>query len=112
MTSFLNKGLNHLLALYTQACEAVKILEVKLKKAEITISDQGKIAEAKNQHYKDKLKKVTQDAKVKLAATQFDHEQAMTSYRDGLKNLVVVSLLQVKIKMACEAKDAGFECPT
>ncbi|MFS8021131.1 hypothetical protein Hanom_Chr16g01423831 [Helianthus anomalus] len=49
MTSFLNKiniqtlyhGLNHLLVLFTEACEAVKILEAKLKKVEITITNQG-----------------------------------------------------------------------
>ncbi|MFS8017276.1 hypothetical protein Hanom_Chr15g01378501 [Helianthus anomalus] len=36
----------------------------------------------------------------------------MTSFRDGLKNSTVVSLLQARIKMAYEAKDAGFKCPT
>ncbi|KAM0006542.1 hypothetical protein Hdeb2414_s0170g00822091 [Helianthus debilis subsp. tardiflorus] len=112
MTSFLNKGLQHLLVLYTEACEAVKVLEARLKKAEITISDQGKIAEAKSQHYEDKPKKVTQDAKIKLVAAQVDHDQAMTSFWDGLKNSVIVSLLQARIKMAYEAKDAVFECPT
>ncbi|MFS7916224.1 hypothetical protein Hanom_Chr02g00174651 [Helianthus anomalus] len=61
---------------------------------------------------KDKLKKVTLDAEVELAATQVEHEKAMSSFRDGLKNSAVVSLLQARIKMAYEAKDAGFECPT
>ncbi|KAF5810430.1 hypothetical protein HanRHA438_Chr04g0179091 [Helianthus annuus] len=74
MTSFLHKGLQHLLNLYTESREAVKVLEARNKKLEITVSDQGKIAEAKTQHYEDKLKKVTQDAEVKLAATQVDHE--------------------------------------
>ncbi|MFS7963968.1 hypothetical protein Hanom_Chr08g00744541 [Helianthus anomalus] len=98
--------------MYTEACEAVKVLEARLKKAEITISDQGKIVEAKTQHYEDKLKKVTQDAEVKLAAAQVNHEQAMTSFRDGLKNSAIVSLVQARIKMAYKAKDAGFEYPT
>ncbi|MFS7962797.1 hypothetical protein Hanom_Chr08g00730721 [Helianthus anomalus] len=51
MTSFLHKGLQHLLNLYTESCEAVKVLEARIKKAEITISDQGKIDDAKNQYY-------------------------------------------------------------
>ncbi|MFS7912416.1 hypothetical protein Hanom_Chr02g00129701 [Helianthus anomalus] len=72
----------------------------------------GKIAEAKTQYYEDKLKKVTQDAEVKLAAAQVDHEQAMTSFGDCLKNSAVVSLLQARIKIAYESKDAGFECLT
>ncbi|MFS7930163.1 hypothetical protein Hanom_Chr04g00340891 [Helianthus anomalus] len=59
-----------MLALYTKSCEAVRVLEARIRKAEITISDQGKIADAKTQYYDDKLKKVTQDAKVKLAAAQ------------------------------------------
>ncbi|MFS8021130.1 hypothetical protein Hanom_Chr16g01423821 [Helianthus anomalus] len=35
----------------------------------------------------------------------------MVSSRDGLKNSVVVSLLQARIKMAYEAKEVGLECP-
>ncbi|MFS7942821.1 hypothetical protein Hanom_Chr06g00493011 [Helianthus anomalus] len=77
----------------------------------IIISDQGKIADTKTQYYEDKLKKVTQDAEVKLAAGQVDHEQTMISFRDGVKNSAVVSLLQARIKMAYEAKEAGLECP-
>ncbi|KAJ0667105.1 hypothetical protein HanPI659440_Chr17g0674151 [Helianthus annuus] len=36
----------------------------------------------------------------------------MISFRDGVKNSAVVSLLQARINMAYKAKDAGFECPT
>ncbi|KAJ0814904.1 hypothetical protein HanPSC8_Chr17g0791221 [Helianthus annuus] len=111
MTSFLNKGLNHLLILYTEGCKAGKILEAKLKKSEITITDQGKIAEAKTHHYENKLKKVALDADVKLATVQINHEQEMVSFRDGLKNYAMVSLLQARIKMTYEAKEASFECP-
>ncbi|KAJ0430613.1 hypothetical protein HanRHA438_Chr17g0833771 [Helianthus annuus] len=35
----------------------------------------------------------------------------MVSFRDGLKNYAMVSLLQARIKMAYEAKEASFECP-
>ncbi|MFS7925320.1 hypothetical protein Hanom_Chr04g00283411 [Helianthus anomalus] len=125
MTSFLHKviswlcildvytdwGLQHLLNLYTESCEAVKLLEAKNKKLEITVTDQGKIAEAKTQYYEDKLKKVTQDAEVKLAAAQVDHEQVMIYFREGIKNSVVVSLLQARIKMAYKARETGLECP-
>ncbi|MFS7945235.1 hypothetical protein Hanom_Chr06g00521801 [Helianthus anomalus] len=41
ITTFLNKGLQHMLALYTESYEAVKVLEARLKRTEITISDQG-----------------------------------------------------------------------
>ncbi|MFS7945232.1 hypothetical protein Hanom_Chr06g00521771 [Helianthus anomalus] len=41
ITAFLNKGLQHMLALYTESCEAVKVLEARLKKAEISILDKG-----------------------------------------------------------------------
>ncbi|KAJ0693666.1 hypothetical protein HanPI659440_Chr15g0599771 [Helianthus annuus] len=64
MTSFLNQGLEHLMNLYEEACGTAKMLDVKLKKAEITIVDQGKIAVAKSQHYEDKFKAVTQEAQV------------------------------------------------
>ncbi|MFS7918407.1 hypothetical protein Hanom_Chr03g00200631 [Helianthus anomalus] len=111
ITSFLHKGLQHLLNLYTESCEAVKVLEARNKKLEITVSNQGKIAEAKTQHYEDKLKKVTKDAEVKLTAAQVDHEQAMISFRDGIKNSTVISLLQARIKMAYKAKETGLECP-
>ncbi|MFS8023989.1 hypothetical protein Hanom_Chr16g01458001 [Helianthus anomalus] len=39
MTSFLNQGLELLTNLYEEACGTVKMLDVKLKKAEITIVD-------------------------------------------------------------------------
>ncbi|MFS7903919.1 hypothetical protein Hanom_Chr01g00029841 [Helianthus anomalus] len=36
----------------------------------------------------------------------------MTTYREGLKGSVVISLLQARLKMAYEAKTLGFECPS
>ncbi|MFS7978283.1 hypothetical protein Hanom_Chr10g00913711 [Helianthus anomalus] len=59
MTSFLNKGLQHLVHLYTDACGTAKLQEARIKQLVTTIADQGTIAEAKTRHYKDKLKKVT-----------------------------------------------------
>ncbi|KAF5756539.1 hypothetical protein HanRHA438_Chr17g0826161 [Helianthus annuus] len=70
------------------------------------------IAEAKTRHYEDKPKKVTHDAEVKLAAVHVEHEQTMISFREGIKNSVVVSLLQARIKMAYEAHETGLECPS
>ncbi|KAJ0742720.1 hypothetical protein HanPI659440_Chr10g0367351 [Helianthus annuus] len=98
------------------------MLEAKLKKADVTIADQGMIAAAKSQHYEDKFKVVTQEAQVavkkanqdaqaKLDAAQLQHEQDMNSYQEGLKGSIVISLLQARLKMAYEAKAAGFECP-
>ncbi|KAJ0547219.1 hypothetical protein HanIR_Chr08g0369701 [Helianthus annuus] len=109
---FVLQGLQHLLNLYTESCEAMKLQGVKIKRLETTVADQGKIAEAKTQYYEDKLKKVTQDAEVKLAAAHVEHEQAMISFREGIKNSAVVSLLQARIKMAYEARETGLECPT
>ncbi|KAJ0899399.1 hypothetical protein HanRHA438_Chr08g0368141 [Helianthus annuus] len=40
-----------------------------------------------------------------------EHEQAMVSFREGIKNSAVVSLLQARIKMAYEAKETRLECP-
>ncbi|KAJ0899711.1 hypothetical protein HanRHA438_Chr08g0371751 [Helianthus annuus] len=111
MTSFLNKGLQHLLHLYSDACGTVALHEARIKQLETTIADQGVIAEAKTRHYEDKLKKVTQDAEVKLATVQMEHEQAMVSFREGIKASAIVSLLQARIKMAYEAKETGLECP-
>ncbi|KAJ0783552.1 hypothetical protein HanLR1_Chr01g0021641 [Helianthus annuus] len=108
---FVLQGLQHLLNLYTEACETTELQEVRIKKLETTVADQGTIAEAKTRHYEDKLKKVTQDAEVKLAAAHVEHEQAMISFREGIKNSAVVSLLQARIKMAYEAKETGLECP-
>ncbi|KAJ0681365.1 hypothetical protein HanPI659440_Chr16g0635011 [Helianthus annuus] len=108
---FVLHGLQHLLNLYTEACETTKIQEVKIKKLETTVVDQGTIAEAKTWHYEDKLKKVTQYAEVRLAAPHVEPEQAMISFREGIKNSAVVSLLQAQIKMAYEAKETGLECP-
>ncbi|MFS7980403.1 hypothetical protein Hanom_Chr10g00939071 [Helianthus anomalus] len=36
----------------------------------------------------------------------------MVSYSEGLKSSVVISLLQARMKIASEAKVAGFERPT
>ena len=94
-----------------------------MKKAKITIVDQGKIVAARPQHYDDKLKKVTldveaavkkatQNAEIELVVAEVQHKQDMASFRDGLKGSVVVSLLQARIKMAYEARIAGFKCPT
>ncbi|KAJ0541320.1 hypothetical protein HanRHA438_Chr09g0385031 [Helianthus annuus] len=47
MTSFLNKGLQHLLHLYTDARGTLKLQEVRIKQLETTVADQGTIAEAK-----------------------------------------------------------------
>ncbi|KAJ0612038.1 hypothetical protein HanHA300_Chr01g0022671 [Helianthus annuus] len=123
MTSFLNQGLKRLMHLYEESCGLNKMMEVKLKKAEVTITDQGMIAAAKSQHYEDKFKAMTQEhqasmkkaaheAQAKLDAIQVQHEQDMASYREGLKSSVVISLLQARLKIAYEAKIAGFECPT
>ncbi|KAL9996092.1 hypothetical protein Hdeb2414_s0005g00155291 [Helianthus debilis subsp. tardiflorus] len=123
MTSFLNQGLERLMNLYEEACGVNKMLEAKLKKVEVTIADQGMIATAKSQHYEDKfkamtqeaqavMKKATQEAQAKLDDVPAQHEQDMISYREGLKSFIVISLLQARLKMAYEAKVAGFEFPT
>ncbi|KAJ0726132.1 hypothetical protein HanPI659440_Chr12g0466791 [Helianthus annuus] len=76
---------------------------------------------AKSQHYEDKFKAMTQEhqaalkkalheAQAKLDAAQTQHEQDMSSYSEGLKSSIVISLLQARIKMAYEAKAKGFEC--
>ncbi|KAJ0886682.1 hypothetical protein HanRHA438_Chr09g0382261 [Helianthus annuus] len=99
------------------------MLESKLKKAKVTISDQGMIAAAKTRHYEDKfktmtqehqaaLKKATHEAQAHLDAAHAQHEQDMATYREGLKGSVVISLLQARLKMAHEAKALGFECPS
>ncbi|MFS7962600.1 hypothetical protein Hanom_Chr08g00728551 [Helianthus anomalus] len=123
MTSFLNQGLERLVHLYQESCGLIKILESKLKKAEVTISDQGMIVAAKTQHYEDKFKAMTQEHQAALkkatckAQTQLDaihaqHEQDMATYRESLKGSVVISLLQARLKMAHEAKALGFEWPS
>ncbi|KAF5803674.1 hypothetical protein HanRHA438_Chr06g0283221 [Helianthus annuus] len=123
MTSFLNQGLERLTSLYEESYELNKMLEVKLKKGETTIADQGVTAAAKSEHYEDKYKAVTQeakaainkanqDAKVKIDAAHLQYEQDMNTYREGLKGSVVISLLQSRLKMAYEAKAMGYECPS
>ncbi|KAJ0682489.1 hypothetical protein HanPI659440_Chr16g0647911 [Helianthus annuus] len=111
MTSFLNKGLQHLLHLYNDACGTVALHEARIKQLESTVADQGAIAEAKSRHYESLLKKVTQEAEVKLATVQMDHDQAMINFREGIKTSAIVSLLQARIKMAYEAKETGLVCP-
>ncbi|KAJ0752625.1 hypothetical protein HanPI659440_Chr09g0326481 [Helianthus annuus] len=123
MTSFLNQGLERLVHLYQESCVLNKTLESKLKKAEVTISDQGMIAAAKSRHYEEKFKAMTQEhqiafnkatlqAQADLDAAHAQHEQDMVSYRESLKSSVVTSLLQARLKMAHEAKTLGFECPS
>ncbi|MFS7912222.1 hypothetical protein Hanom_Chr02g00127381 [Helianthus anomalus] len=85
MTSFLNQGLERLTNLFEEACGVNKMLEAKLKKAEVTIVDQEMIVAVKSQHYEDKFKAETQEAQITV------------------KN---------RLKMAYEAKVAGFECPS
>ncbi|KAJ0692518.1 hypothetical protein HanPI659440_Chr15g0586901 [Helianthus annuus] len=111
MTSFLNKGLQHLLHLYNDACGTVALHEARIKQLESTVADQGAIAEAKSRHYESLMKKVTQEAELKLATAEMDHEQAMVSFREGIKASAIVSLLQARIKMAYEAKETGLVCP-
>ena len=86
-------------------------MEAKIKKLETALNDQAKIAEAKTQYYEDKLKQVIRDAEVDLAAAQVEHEGAMVSFREGIKNSAVISLLQARIKMAYEARATGLQCP-
>ncbi|KAJ0911618.1 hypothetical protein HanRHA438_Chr06g0265101 [Helianthus annuus] len=123
MTGFLNQGLERLVFLYEDACGSNVMLESKLKKAEATIADQAAIATAKSEHYEAKYKAMTQDhqstiqkiiqeAQAKSDAAQVQHEQDMASYRESLKNSVVISLLQARLKMAYEAMALGFECPS
>ncbi|MFS7890181.1 hypothetical protein Hanom_Chr00s000007g01615741 [Helianthus anomalus] len=99
------------------------MLEVKLRKAETAITEQGMIAVAKSQHYEETFKalsqeakaainKANEDAQAKLNAAQFQSKQDMTTYREGLKGSVVISLQQARLKMAYEAKTLGFECPS
>ncbi|MFS8001463.1 hypothetical protein Hanom_Chr13g01190651 [Helianthus anomalus] len=131
MISFLNQFIililypthERLTNLYEEACGTIKMLDVKLKKDEITIVDQGKIVATKSQHYEDKfkavtqeaqvaVKKATQDAQIKPDAAQTQHEQDRISYREDLTSSVVISLLQTMLKMSYQAKAVGFECPT
>ncbi|XP_035830480.1 uncharacterized protein LOC118479798 [Helianthus annuus] len=123
MTSFLNQGLEPLVYLYQESCGLNKTLESKLKKAEVTISDQGMIVAAKSRHYEEKYKAMTQEhqttlnkaalqAQSDLDAAHAQHKQDMVSYRESLKSSVVISLLQARLKMAYEAKTLGFECPS
>ncbi|MFS8008631.1 hypothetical protein Hanom_Chr14g01275041 [Helianthus anomalus] len=94
-------GLECLTGLYEESCGLNKMLEIELRKAETTIIDQGMIVVAKSQHYEDKFKAMTQEAKAainkanedaqaKLDATHLQFEQDMTTYREAL----------------------GFECPS
>ncbi|XP_035841323.1 uncharacterized protein LOC118488203 [Helianthus annuus] len=123
MTSFLNQGLERLVHLYQESCGLNKTLESKLKKAEVTISDQGMIAAAKSRHYEEKFKAMTQEhqatlnkaalhAQADLDVAHAQHKRDMISYRESLKGSVVTSLLQARLKMGHEAKALGFECPS
>ncbi|KAM0058749.1 hypothetical protein Hdeb2414_s0005g00173771 [Helianthus debilis subsp. tardiflorus] len=112
MTTFLNKGLQHLLHLYNDACGTVALHEARIKQLQSIVADQGAITEAKSQHYESLLKKVTQEAEVKLATVQMDHDQAMINFREGIKTSAIVSLLQARINMAYEAKETSLVCPS
>ncbi|KAJ0847739.1 hypothetical protein HanPSC8_Chr13g0548731 [Helianthus annuus] len=61
MIGFLNQGLERLVHLYEDSCGLVKMLEIKLKKAETDVADQATIAAAKSKHYEDKYKAMTQE---------------------------------------------------
>ncbi|KAJ0785917.1 hypothetical protein HanOQP8_Chr02g0048891 [Helianthus annuus] len=61
MTDFLNQGLERLVHLYEDSCGLVKMLEIKLKKAETDVADPTTIAAAKSKHYEDKYKAMTQE---------------------------------------------------
>ncbi|KAF5790564.1 hypothetical protein HanXRQr2_Chr09g0384681 [Helianthus annuus] len=109
--------------LYEDVCGLNTMLESKLKKAEATIADQAAIATTKSEHYEAKYKamveehqaaiqKVTHEAQAKSDASQVQHEQDMASYQESLKNSVVISLLQARLKMAYEAMALGVECPS
>ena len=63
--------------LYEDACGLNKMLETKLKKAEETIADQGMIAMAQSQHYEDKFKAVTQEAKAAINKANEDAQAKM-----------------------------------
>ncbi|MFS8025979.1 hypothetical protein Hanom_Chr16g01481551 [Helianthus anomalus] len=99
------------------------MLDTKLKKAEATIANQASISTTKSKHYEAKYKamvqehqssiqKITQEAQAKFDVAQVQHERAVASYRESLKNYVVISLLQARLKMAYEAMALGFECPS
>ncbi|MFS7951954.1 hypothetical protein Hanom_Chr07g00601331 [Helianthus anomalus] len=64
------------------------------------------------QEHQAALQKVAQEAHTKYDAAQVQHEQDMASYREGLNDSVVISLLQARLKMTYEAKALGFECPS
>ncbi|MFS8016816.1 hypothetical protein Hanom_Chr15g01372991 [Helianthus anomalus] len=121
ITAFFNQALERLVHLYEESYGLNKMLESKLKKAEVTNTDQGMIAAAKSQHYEDKfkamtkehqaaIKKATHEAQSQLDAAQVQHEKDMASYREGLKSSVVISLFQAMLKIAYEARTMGFEC--
>ncbi|MFS7964472.1 hypothetical protein Hanom_Chr08g00750771 [Helianthus anomalus] len=104
MTSFINQGLERLVHLYQESWGLNKMLESKLKKAEVTISDQGMIVAAKTRHYEHKFKTMTQEhqatlrkaaheAQAHLDAAHTQNEQDMATYREGLKSSVLISLL-------------------
>ncbi|MFS7945684.1 hypothetical protein Hanom_Chr06g00527121 [Helianthus anomalus] len=123
MIGFLNQGLERLVHLYGDSCGLVKMLEIKLKRAEADVADQATIAATKSKHYEDMykamsqkhqatIKKIIQEAQAKYDAAQVQNEQDMASYRESLKGSVVVSLLQTRLKMAYEARAMGLECPS
>ncbi|MFS7962301.1 hypothetical protein Hanom_Chr08g00725051 [Helianthus anomalus] len=85
MIGFLNEGLERLVHLYEDSYGLVKMLEIKLKKAETDVIDQATIAAANSKHYEKiykamsqehqaTIKKITQEAQAKYDATQVQHE--------------------------------------
>ncbi|MFS8002347.1 hypothetical protein Hanom_Chr13g01201031 [Helianthus anomalus] len=54
-------GLERLVHFYEDSCGLVKMLEIKLKKAETDVADQETIAATKSKHYEDKYKGMTQE---------------------------------------------------
>ncbi|MFS7948307.1 hypothetical protein Hanom_Chr06g00558401 [Helianthus anomalus] len=117
------QGLEWLVYLYEDSCGLVKMLEIKLKKAETDVADQATIAAAKSKYYEDKykamsqehqatIKKTTQEAQAKYDAAQVQHELDMASYWESLQGSVIVSHLQARLKMTYEARAMGLECPS
>ncbi|MFS7893959.1 hypothetical protein Hanom_Chr00s001241g01677491 [Helianthus anomalus] len=66
MTSFLNQVKTSIRYPENVSCGLIKMLEVKLEKAEVTIADQRTIAVAKSQHYEDKFKAMIKEHQATL----------------------------------------------
>ncbi|MFS7962158.1 hypothetical protein Hanom_Chr08g00723371 [Helianthus anomalus] len=97
MTSFLNQGVERLVFLCEDSCGLNRMLEGKLRKAEITIADQAAIATAKLEHYEAKYKAITQVHRA--AIKKITHEAQAKSDAAQVEN-------------GHEDKALGFECPS